>query len=67
MLQELWKMDLEALKTLYIQENTTLTEALLDGATWQEVADKRKMISQLSLIIERKSAGLDHPAENKNR
>lgn len=67
MYQQLWKMDLESLKTLYIQESQSLAEALLQGAEWSQLAEKRKQITQISIIIERKAAGIQHPAENTGR
>jgi hypothetical protein len=66
--QELWNRDLDSLKQMYVSESKALTEALLQGADWKDVEDKRRLLTQLSLVIDRKKEGINYnPAENNNR
>ncbi len=68
MYQELWSHDLDSLKKMFVSESRELTEALLQGADWEEVEDKRRLVTQLSLVIDRKSEGINfNPAENSIR
>lgn len=65
---ELWSQDLDSLKQMYVSESKLLTEALLHGADWKELESKRKLLSQLSLVIDRKKEGINYnPAENNTR
>jgi hypothetical protein len=66
--QELWTRDLDSLNQMYQAESKAMTEALLQGADWCEVEDRRKLLVQLSLIIDRKKEGIQYnPAENSTR
>jgi hypothetical protein len=68
MYQELWSQDLDSLKQMYASESKKLVEALLQGADWEEVEDKRKLVTQLSVVIDRKKEGINfNPAENSIR
>ena len=65
---ELWSQDLDSLNQMLVNETRSLTEALLQGAHWEAVEDKRKLITQLSLVIDRKKEGINYnPAENNTR
>lgn len=66
--QELWSQDLDSLNQMFVNESNSLKEALLQGAAWEEVEDKRKLLTQLSLVIDRKKEGINYnPAENNTR
>ena len=60
------ELDFEAVNALYESEKHKLTEALLNGASWEEVQDQRRLVT--SLAIERhKKWKLTNPAENELR
>jgi hypothetical protein len=60
------ELDFEAVNALYESEKYKLTEALLNGASWEEVQDQRRLVT--SLAIERhKKWKLTNPAENEMR
>ncbi len=66
--QDLWRLDLEALKIMYVQQSGRLATLLLEGVDWEELNEQRAIVTELSIIIERKSQeAIDHPAENALR
>ena len=69
MKKELWHIDLEKLRALYEEENRHLEERLLAGASWEELAEERKRIGELSTIIYKRSnpSHFGNPAENCSR
>jgi hypothetical protein len=66
MRSRLSEFDFEALNALYENEKQKLTEALLNGSSWEEVQDQRRLVT--TLAIERhKKWKLLNPAENEIR
>lgn len=62
---EFEKLDGAALKTLYEKQLQDLSDALLNGAEWKDVQDKRKLLIVLSKRMHReRSTG---PAEYPSR
>lgn len=47
-------MELEALRALFERESNGLKTALLNGATWEEVQEQRKKVTELSIALHRK-------------
>lgn len=61
-----WKqMDTPALKALYEREFQALSRALLSGADWKDVQDKRQRLITLTKLIYDRS--LNNPAEFPGR
>jgi hypothetical protein len=66
--EELWRLDLEALKAMYTHQSSRLAAALIEGADWEELNEQRILVTQLSIAIAKKSTGVvDNPAENAIR
>ena len=60
------ELDFEAVNAMYENEKQKLTEALLNGASWEEVQYQRRLVT--TLAIERhKKWKLINPAENELR
>lgn len=68
-INDLWTLELCQLERLYRIENERLHRQLLAGASWEEVADLRKQLGELSAIIykKRNPAQFGHPAEQLTR
>ena len=60
---ELSSMDAEALRNLYVKAAAELKDALLNGASWQEVQQHRKFVTQLSMALHTRIAASSNPAE----
>jgi len=58
-------LDAAALKTLYDTELQALSDALLNGASWQETGSKRALLIRLTRILHAPAAA--HPAEHLTR
>ncbi len=56
-MNRLWKQDISTLKALYIQESQNLNQQLLSGADWSALEEKRKLVSTLAKVIDRKANG----------
>ncbi|HUC82062.1 MAG TPA: hypothetical protein VMR70_14255 [Flavisolibacter sp.] len=69
MKKELWQLDVDKLRMLHREEERQLEEKLLAGVTWEELAEERKRIGELSTIIYKKlnPAHFIHPAANDSR
>jgi hypothetical protein len=66
MRSRLSELGFEALNAMYEKEKQQLTDALLNGSSWEEVQDQRRLVT--TLAIERhKKWKLLHPAENEIR
>ena len=59
--------ELEALKKLYEAEAEKLTVSLLNGATWEEVKDQRKLVTDLAIAVHKKKHSNSNPAETSMR
>ena len=53
-------LDAEALKARYEDEQQQLTNALLRGAAWEEVKEKRDAVTELSILLYQRISR--HPA-----
>ena len=51
---DLSTLDLDLLKKLYTREAYDLHAALLDGASWQEVEDHRKIVTALGTELHKR-------------
>jgi len=66
-MEEHWgAVDLNTLKALYEKEQEKLTAALLSGAEWKEVQDQRKNVTELSILLYRRTQS-ENPAEYYSR
>jgi hypothetical protein len=60
--------DLEGLIAAYTREAAELKQALLDGALWEEVKERRSRVTQLAIAIHQKKERTGtHPAANALR
>lgn len=60
------RIDNQTLRALYDRHLQELSEALLAGAEWKDVQDKRKLLIEISKLLH-SSRGTQNPAENVNR
>lgn len=51
---DLEKMSIEELQQLYIVESDKLHQCLLEGVSWMELKDQRKVVSAIGVIIDLK-------------
>lgn len=65
--RNLCSFELEALKKLYEAEAEKLTVSLLNGATWEEVKDQRKLVTDLAIAVHKKKHSNSNPAETSMR
>jgi len=65
-MEELWKLDTDALRSLHEQQQRELTAALLQGADWKDVQDKRRAVTELSIILYHRTTSTN-PAEFHTR
>lgn len=62
MTNEFYTLELDTLKQLFIDQNQLLTNALLDGAAWDELAQRRKIVTQLTQIIDQRLGNIQKQA-----
>ncbi len=55
------ELDVDALRACYELEQQQLANALLKGATWEEVSETRRNVTELSILLYRRYSG--NPAE----
>lgn len=62
-------MEFDKLQSLYREEERQLEQKLLAGASWEELAEDRRRLGELSTIIykRRHPAQFGNPAENASR
>jgi hypothetical protein len=65
--QTLWSLDLDTLKLLYDKEAAALRTALINGASWEDVKEQRKIVTDLAITLHKKRMGFPNPAESKIR
>ena len=63
--RELENLDATTLKSLYDRHMQALSDALLNGAAWQDVQEERNLLIKLSRLLHRSGTG--HPAEQAIR
>lgn len=61
------ELDLDSLKLMHEKESSNLRTALLNGATWEEVKDQRKRVTELSIALHKKINASGNPAESTDR
>ena len=59
--------DLPILKVMYEKEAEVLQKALLSGATWDEVREQRKKVTDLAIAMHKKRFASTNPAESSSR
>ena len=56
------------LSKIYAEAQADLNTALLNGADWKEVSDKRRKVTQLSIALHKRQIHLEtSPADNNTR
>ncbi|WP_121357708.1 hypothetical protein [Flavisolibacter nicotianae] len=63
--RELENLDVATLSALYDRHMQALSNALLNGAAWQDVQEERKRLIAISKLLHR--GGMGHPAEQAIR
>ena len=59
-----WSQDLDSLKALHATCSKELEAALLEGMDWKQLEEKRRLVTQLSIVIDRRTKGIpQNPAE----
>ena len=65
-MEELWNLDANALRSLYEQHEKEFMTELLAGKEWKDVQDKRKFLTELSIILHHRTISTN-PAEYDTR
>ena len=61
-------MDVDTIRSLYEQESSNLKAALLQGISWNDLKDQRQKVTELSIILHKKTHGTTaNPAEFGDR
>ncbi|MGZ5189868.1 MAG: hypothetical protein ACXWCZ_02550 [Flavisolibacter sp.] len=60
-------LDLNLLKSMYEKEATVLKNSLLNGASWEEVKDQRRRVTEISIAIHKLRYRNGNPAESSFR
>lgn len=61
------EMDVDALRLAYEEEASKLKAALLNGASWEEMKDQRKAVTELAIALHKKINTSGNPAESADR
>lgn len=61
------ELDLDYLKQIYEAEASRLKTSLLNGATWEEMKDQRKRVTELAIALHKKMNTSTNPAESADR
>ena len=66
---ELWKVEIDELKKLCETETENLQKSLLNGSTWEETADQRMKVTELSTVLFKRlnPTHFSNPAESSLR
>jgi hypothetical protein len=67
MTQNLGGLDINILKQMYEKEAMVLKSALLNGASWEEVRDQRRKVTELSIALHKLRFNSNNPAESSSR
>ena len=65
--KNLWGLDLNMLKIMYDNEASILKNALLNGASWEEVKDQRRKVTELAIAVHKLRYRSGNPAETSSR
>lgn len=60
-------LDVNLVKTIYEKEAITLKNALLNGASWEEVKDQRRKVTELAIALHKLRHSSGNPAESSSR
>ena len=66
MKEHLWNKDIEELKALYVQHSQNLNHAILQGVDWGSLEEQRKLVSELSKVIDMKREGMNQDPSRVN-
>lgn len=64
------RMDIIALKRLYIEKSKELYQQILAGMGWREVEEQKRLVTHLSIELDKRlnrDTSTGHPAETPNR
>lgn len=65
--RSLWEFDADVLRAMYESESVKLRDALLDGASWDELRDQRKTVTELAAALHQHRGAQENPAESATR
>jgi hypothetical protein len=65
--RSLSEIDVDILKAMYETESVRLRQALLEGASWDELMDQRKYVTDLAVAIDNRKHSDANPAESSRR
>ena len=60
-------IDVDTLRALYESESARLRKALLEGASWDDLRDQRKNVTELAAALHKNRMEKDNPAESARR
>lgn len=60
-------LDLNILKSMYEKEASVLKNSLLNGASWEEVKEQRRKVTEISIAIHKLRYRSGNPAESSFR
>ena len=60
-------MDVDSLRKVYETEAAKLKASLLNGASWDDMKDQRKKVTELAIALHKKINSSGNPAESADR
>lgn len=60
-------LEVDALRQAYENESLKLKSSLLNGASWEEMKDQRKKVTELAIALHKKINVSGNPAESADR
>ncbi|MGZ5287294.1 MAG: hypothetical protein ACXWB9_08930 [Flavisolibacter sp.] len=63
----LMALDLKTLKVLHDREASKLKNALINGASWEDLQDQRSLVTEITIVIHQKRMSSFNPAESSSR
>jgi hypothetical protein len=61
------ELDVDSLREVYETEASRLKTSLLNGASWEEMKDQRKKVTELAIALHKKINASGNPAESVDR
>jgi hypothetical protein len=61
------ELDIDSLREVYETEASKLKTSLLNGSSWEEMKDKRKIVTELAIELNKKINASGNPAESVDR
>lgn len=61
------ELDVDSLRNAYETEAAKLKSSLLNGASWDDLKDQRKKVTDLAIALHKKVNTASNPAESADR